>query len=535
MSDKFFHGSSLLLGNNTIPGVQISEEFKKSIPIIIKACEDFGLDFNQPLIQMLTHDEISEIASYGGFPVRYPHWKFGEEYEELQYGYMFGMHRIYEMVVNASPAIIYCLNSNTLLDNITVVAHALGHAHFFKNNIHFSRTSQNMLNELANNGSRIRKYMSVYGTEKVGLFIDHVLRLETLIDHSNAWHDKSIKEIKINDEKTFHDIERIKVDEKRLYMNQFLNPVTFINSQKNKLKKQERKEELGISDKPPNKDIFGFVKENAPLKPWQADIISMLYDEALYFAPQGMTKTANEGFASYVDYNIIAKQGYSSLGQETDCSGIFEYSIHKMGVLGGKYSVNPYKLGFTLLLDIEERWDKGRFGEEYENCDDLRKKQNWDLNLNLGKEKVFEVVKYYNDYQLINEFFTEDFCNKNEFFEWARNPDGTYEIASKDFVSIKRKLLQKNSNRGLPVIKIIDDNHKGKGYLLLEHVWDGRIIYQPYVLDVLVSIYFLMKAPVVLTTKNKNGDDIVYFCNSTDPDHVEVVKKEEYFRKWDSF
>ena len=107
--------------------------------------------------------------------------------------------------------------------------------------------------------------------------------------------------------------------------------------------------------------------------------------------------------------------------------------------------------------------------------------------------------------------------------------------ASKDFVSIKRKLLQKNSNRGLPVIKIIDDNHKGKGYLLLEHVWDGRIIYQPYVLDVLVSIYFLMKAPVVLTTKNKNGDDIVYFCNSTDPDHVEIVKKEEYFRKWDSF
>ena len=65
------------------------------------------------------------------------------------------------------------------------------------------------------------------------------------------------------------------------------------------------------------------------------------------------------------------------------------------------------------------------------------------MNLNLGKEKVFEVVKYYNDYQLINEFFTEDFCNKNEFFEWARNPDGTYEIASK-VSGVKSYQLAKN-------------------------------------------------------------------------------------------
>jgi stage V sporulation protein R len=534
MSDKFFHGSSLLLGNNTIPGVVIPDEFKKAIPTIIKVCQDFGLDFHQPLIQMLTHDEISEIASYGGFPVRYPHWKFGEEYEELQYGYMFGMHRIYEMVINTNPAVIYCLNSNTLLDNITVVAHALGHAHFFKNNIHFSRTSQNMLNELANHGSRIRKYMSVYGKEKVGEFIDHVLRLETLIDHSNAWNDKTINEIKIKDEKVFHDIERIKVDKDRLYMNHFFNPKEFINDQKAKVSEQEIKDELGFFQNP-TKDIFGFVKNNANLKPWQADIISMLYDESLYFAPQGMTKTINEGFASYTDYHIIAKQGYASLGQSTDCSGIFEYAIHKMGVLGGKYSVNPYKLGYTLLMDIEERWNKGRFGSEYEECNDLNKKEKWDLNLNLGKEKVFEICKYYDDYQLINEFFTEEFCNKNEFFEWAKNPDGTYEIVSKNWKDIKLKLLQKYTNRGLPVIRIIDDNHKGKGYLLLEHVWEGRIIYQPYVFDVLNSLYYLMKTSIVLTTKNKNGDDIVYFCNSTNPDSIEVVKKEEYFKRWNSF
>lgn len=42
---------------------------------------------NQPevsLVQMLlTAEGISEITAYGGFPIRYPHWKWGSEYEIL--------------------------------------------------------------------------------------------------------------------------------------------------------------------------------------------------------------------------------------------------------------------------------------------------------------------------------------------------------------------------------------------------------------------------------------------------------------------
>ena len=100
MSNKFMHGSSILLGDNTVPGVQLSKELKEYIPKILKACKDWGLDFYPTVVQVLTYDEISEIAAYGGFPVRYPHWSFGMEYEELQRGYEHGFHKIYEMVVN---------------------------------------------------------------------------------------------------------------------------------------------------------------------------------------------------------------------------------------------------------------------------------------------------------------------------------------------------------------------------------------------------------------------------------------------------
>ena len=39
--------------------------------------------------------------------------------------------------------------------------------------------------------------------------------------------------------------------------------------------------------------------EHAPLKGWQRDILSIIRDEAYYFAPQGQTKIMNEGWASY--------------------------------------------------------------------------------------------------------------------------------------------------------------------------------------------------------------------------------------------
>ena len=98
--NKFQWGSPLLMGDNTTPGLQLPEEIKKVIPDIFKAVREFGLDFYPTVVQMLTYDEISEVAAYGGFPVRFPHWKWGMEYNELQQGYEHGMHRIYEMVVN---------------------------------------------------------------------------------------------------------------------------------------------------------------------------------------------------------------------------------------------------------------------------------------------------------------------------------------------------------------------------------------------------------------------------------------------------
>ncbi len=72
--------------------------------------------------------------------------------------------------------------------------------------------------------------------------------------------------------------------------------------------------------------------------------------------------------------------------------------------------LNPYKLGIELLRDIEHRWNTGKFGKEYDECDDLEKRRNWDKQLGLGRQKIFEVRRVHNDITFIDTFLTPEFC-----------------------------------------------------------------------------------------------------------------------------
>jgi stage V sporulation protein R len=436
---------------------------------------------------------------------------------------------------NTNPCVMYVMASNTMVDNVTVVAHATGHNDFFKNNIFFTPTDESMMNKLANNGTRIRKYISRWGRERVTEFIDHVLRIQTLIDPAKAWTEREIREPIIKDKRDYDFPRRLKVDSQRLHMDPWINPDDFIESEYKRIQRDEMAHELELFENP-EKDVFGFLKNYAHLKPWQQDIISMLYEEAMYFSPQRATKTLNEGWASFIDYELMTRQGLVSMGQKSKDMGIVEYAVHKMGVLGGKYSTNPYKTGFYLLLDIEERWNRGQFGREWEECKDLKQKEEWDLKLNLGKKKVFEVRKYYNDVTFINEFFTQEFCDKFEYFEYKHYPNGEWKIENRDAKKIKRKMLQRHVNGGLPDIRVVDPNHRNKNYLLLQHypdIYDDRELYDPYARAVLTSIHYLWGREVMLATKNKNKEEFVYVCVGTDPQKdVMVSSREDYEKTW---
>ena len=37
----------------------------------------FGLDCFEQVFEVLSTDELNMVAAYGGFPTRYPHWRWG--------------------------------------------------------------------------------------------------------------------------------------------------------------------------------------------------------------------------------------------------------------------------------------------------------------------------------------------------------------------------------------------------------------------------------------------------------------------------
>ena len=143
---------------------------------------EYGLDFFPQVFEVCDYDTINILAAQGGFPSRYPHWKFGMDYDQLSKDYAYGLQKIYEMVINTDPCYAYLLQANNWVDQKIVMAHVYGHNDFFKNNAWFSNTNRKMMDVMANHGTKIRRYMERYGADTVETFIDKVLSLENLLD-----------------------------------------------------------------------------------------------------------------------------------------------------------------------------------------------------------------------------------------------------------------------------------------------------------------------------------------------------------------
>ena len=127
-----------------------------------------------------------------------------------------------------------------------------------------------------------------------------------------------------------------------------------------------------------------------------------------------------------------------------------------------------------MFRHIERRWDKGRYGLEYVNCDDPKKRNEWDTQAGKGMDKIFEVRKMHNDITFLDEYLDEDFCHENKMFIYDYDPrSNKHVISGRNFKEIKSRLLQQLTNFGNPIIEVIDGNYKNRGELLLRHKFEG--------------------------------------------------------------
>jgi stage V sporulation protein R len=453
----------------------------------------YGLDFFPIIYEVLDYRTLYETAAFGGFPIRYPHWRFGMQFDQLMKGHVWMGSTIYEMVINTNPSYAYLLEGNEMVTQKMVMAHVSAHVDFFKNNMWFAHTNRKMLDEMANHSSRIQRIVDRYGYEIVEDFLDTCLSLENLIDYHAPYikrpEAQTLKPIVEDDD--IPTIEGLVVE--REYMRDYINPPDFLALQRRKLDQEQLKQKQFPEN--PQKDILLFLLNYAPLERWQHTILEIVRNEAYYFAPQGMTKIVNEGWASFWHSEIMTKKALHA-------SEIISFADLHSGVVatsGGR--LNPYKVGLELLRDVEDRWNKGRFGKEYDECDTMTEKRLWDKQLGLGRKKLFEIRRLYNDVTFIDEFLTPEFVLENKLFAFRYNRDtDVYEIASREFHEVKEKLLSQLTNFGQPSISIVDANYNNRGELYLHHRHEGVDLQLDYARDTMRNMHKIWSRPIHLET-----------------------------------
>ena len=134
---------------------------------------DYGLDFFPIIFEVLDYKTMNEVAAYGGFPTRYPHWRFGMDYEQLSKSYEYGLSKIYEMVINTNPAYAYLLEGNSLDRPEDRDGARLRRTSTSSRTTSSSRkTNRKMIDGMANHAARVRRHMARWGQDVVEDFID---------------------------------------------------------------------------------------------------------------------------------------------------------------------------------------------------------------------------------------------------------------------------------------------------------------------------------------------------------------------------
>ncbi len=429
---------------------ELPSALKYEAVIIESAAREAGLDFFDVVFELLDAKDVNGVAAYGGFPVRYPSWRFGMEYERLEKGRQWGLSKIYELVINNDPTYAYLVRSNSKLEQKLVMAHVYGHADFFKHNLWFAPTNRRMLDTMGEHAVRLRRYIDLFGRECVEGFLDLCLSLDTLIDpylplreHSNPPEARSV------------------------YTPASERARRALEALSSSSAPEEPPAPTPRAHRLPTYDVLGFLIEHAPLDGWQKDVVEIVREEAYYFSPQRMTKIMNEGWASFWHSRLLT-------GGILDPSEILDFAdCHSGATACPPGQVNPYKIGIELFRHAEAH------GED-----------------------LFQLRRVHNDVSLVHKLVDEEFAQNvlRPIFVPA-HVEGTREAPETDWRELKSWLLQQLAWGGLPQIQLAAVDAEGQGELLLIHHHDGRDLQLGRAHETLVHLEKLWRGPVHLSTR----------------------------------
>jgi stage V sporulation protein R len=324
------------------------------------------------------------------------------------------------MVINSDPALAYLMIDNPMSVQVLVMAHVLGHVNFFKNNYLFKQTRpEDVLGTFKRHARIIESFIDQYGIEEVEKWLDAAMAFEWNINRS------------LIPEESYENI-------------------------------QQDKEDINKSN------LLLFIRDHASIPQWKKDILTIVYEEAVYFLPQIETKIINEGWASFWHYKLCKELDLPfNLYMEV-------IKLHNSVVHQGVGQVNPYALGFTI-------WT--RLAEEKEIQD------------------LYNIVEVSSDSSFIRRFLTDEIAKELKILSYARNDDDDLvvdETSKSDFKQVKQEFLRWIGSKSIPVVRVKEIK---SNTLILEFESDGRTLEDEYKDKTLKYAEYLWGNPVSLEIK----------------------------------
>ena len=398
--------------------------FEHRVVEIETLARDLGLNPFDTYFEVIPLDIMHEIAAYG-LPTRAQHWSYGKVYNHHKIHGEMGLSKIYEIVLNNDPCYAFLLDTNEEIDNLLVAAHVFAHSDFFRNNIWFDGSNRNMVNEAVEHARRIDEYIDKYGLDRVEHVMDIGFALDRHIDSHKGLNRKKYPERQIIEK------ERQPVPYGDLFGERQLAVTTQV---------------IGEKIPPhPEKDLLWFLANYAPIEPWEKDVLEIIREESYYFFPQFETKILNEGWASFWHAEVLNRYDNLTPSETVEFARLHSSVVQP----GSRLQLNPYYLGYKILVDIKDRWDAMHADGESEQE---------------GFAKLFEVRATENDISFLSNYLTKELAEELNLFSYGYadeedEDEHDIQIKSRDYDEVIRALLAPHYNYGAPKIVVTEVHH----------------------------------------------------------------------------
>ena len=198
-------------------------------------------------------------------------------------------------------------------------------------------------------------------------------------------------------------------------MDDYINPRDALKAEEEEHRKKQQEQTARSFPEQPEKDVLLFLIEHAPLKPWQRDVLSIIRDEAYYFAPQGQTKIMNEGWASYWhshDHDPARRSTPSEVHR------LRRPSLRHDGHVSAAGSIRTSSAS-SCSATSRTAGTPGSSARNTTNATTWKSGATGTRSWAWAGKKIFEVRRIHNDITFIDTFLTPEFCVEHKLFSFA--------------------------------------------------------------------------------------------------------------------